>query len=290
MKFVLPPRLAHMSVSLVAALVIAGVPSSQFVAGQAAAESSPQKSQAAQISAVYQISLNGFDVGNFRYTSETSGQSYKLTSDVELSLMMGAFQWKGVSTTSGSTASAAALRPAAFGFDYSSTLKSGAVRMGFTKGNVESVSIDPPAPPMPDAVPLKPEHLTNVLDPLSAILAMTRDTGGSPCDRKLAIFDGKQRFDLQLIYRRNEPIEGSSEQATVCRVKYIPIAGFRQTEDTANLARTTGIEISFRSVPGAKLLVPQKIALPTMAGTAEITVQHVDINTPGSGQVALINE
>ena len=141
-----------------------------------------------------------------------------------------------------------------------------------------------------DTVPLKPEHLANVLDPLSAILALTQDSGGKPCDRKLAIFDGKQRFDLTLVFRRQEPIEGSAELASVCRVKYTPIAGFRQTEETANLARTTGIEISFRSVPSAHLFVPQKIVLPTLAGTAEITVQHVDIKTAGTGQLALIND
>lgn len=294
MKCVLSSRLIRVGVAFVAGLTVASMPIGPIGSGDASAQSAPSKAQptqvsATQVSAVYQIALNGFDVGSFRYTSEVSGQSYNLTSDVELSLLLGAFQWKGVSHTSG-TATAAAPKPASFGFDYSSTLKSGSLRMGFAKGSVETVSIDPPAPPIPDVVPLKPEHLANVLDPLSAILALTQDTGGKPCDRKLAIFDGKQRFDLQLIYRRQEPVEGSAEMAQVCRVKYIPIAGFRQTEETANLARTTGIEISFRPVPGAKLFVPQKIILPTLAGTAEITVQHVDIKSPGSGQVALINE
>jgi len=204
-------------------------------------------------------------------------------------LLMGAFQWKGVSRTSGQ-ATDAALKPGAFGFDFSSSLKSGSVAMGFANGSVKSVSIDPPAPTAPDTVPVKSEHLVNVLDPLSALLALTQDKGGEPCNRRLAIFDGKQRFDLQLIYRRQEPIEGSSDTASVCRVKYIPIAGFRQTEETANLARSTGIEISFRQAPGARLFVPQKIVLPTLAGTAEIALERIDIDTPGSGQVALINE
>lgn len=288
MKCVLSSRPVRVGAALVAGLTVASMPVGPIGSGDASAQSAPSKAQRAQVSAVYQIALNGFDVGSFRYTSEVSGQSYKLTSDVQLSLLLGAFQWKGVSQTSGSTA--ATPKPSSFGFDYSSTLKNGSVRMGFAKGIVETVSIEPPAAPIPDVVALKPEHLTNVLDPLSAILALTQDTGGKPCDRKLAIFDGKQRFDLQLIYRRQEPVEGSAETAQVCRVKYTPIAGFRQTEETANLARTTGIEISFRSVPGAKLFVPQKITLPTLAGTAEITVQHVDIKSPGSGQVALINE
>ena len=289
MKFALPPRATRVSPAVAAALIVAGLACGPVGTRMAAAQSSPPKFQAASVNAVYQISLNGFDVGSFRYTSQIDGQAFKLTSDVELSLLMGAFHWKGLSQTSGMTG-AALPKPAAFSFDYSSSLKSGAVHIGFAKGGVETVSIDPPSPFDPDTVAVKPEHLVNVLDPLSAILALTQDTGAKPCDRKLAIFDGKQRFDLQLIFRRQEPIEGTAEQVSVCRVKYIPIAGYRATEETANLARATGIEISFRQLASARLLVPQKIVLPTLAGNAEITVQHVDLTTPGSGQVALINE
>ncbi len=281
MKCVLLSRQAVFSAALAATLAGSGF---------ARAQSAPAKSNSSAVSAVYQIALNGFNVGSFRYTSQVGAQSYDLTSDVKLSLLLGAFTWSGVSHTVGSAAGDASLKPASFGFEYSSSLKSGSVRMGFAKGAVNSVSIEPPAAPVPDVVPLKPEHLSNVLDPLSAILALTQDKGSQPCERRLAIFDGKQRFDLQLIYRRDEAIEGTSETAAVCRIKYIPIAGYRQTEEMTNLARTTGIEISFRKVAGAKLFVPQKIVLPTMAGTAEITVQQVEIKDASNGQLALIND
>jgi Protein of unknown function (DUF3108) len=289
MKYALPARASRALAAGAAAVVFSALPQGPLGTSVSLAENRPQALQGSQISAVYQIALNGFDVGTFHYGSDTSGAAYKLTSEVELSLLMGAFHWKGVSHTSGQ-ASTTGVKPASFGFEYSSSLKSGSVRMGFAKGSVESVSIDPPVPAIPDVVPVKPEHLINVLDPLSAILAITQDTGGKPCDRKVAVFDGKQRFDLQLMYRRQDAIEGSIETASVCRVKYIPIAGYRQSEETANLARTTGIEISFRQVPGAKLFVPQKIVLPTLAGPAEITVQRVDLKMAGSGQIALVND
>jgi Protein of unknown function (DUF3108) len=268
--------------------VVAGLALSSAVQGaEAPAKTAPQT---AHVEAIYKIALNGFDVGNFHYVSDMRNGAYTLASDVELSLLMGAFHWKGVSKTNGTLATAAAPRPGSFSFDYTSTLKQGSVRMGFAKNGVESIAIDPPAPAAPETVPLKPEHLVNVLDPLSAVLALTQDTGVAPCERKVQIFDGKQRFDLQLVYRRQDPIEGTTETAAVCRVKYLPIAGFRATEETANLARTTGIEISFRRVANAKLFVPQKIVLPTLAGNAEISVQSVGISSPATGQVALVNE
>ena len=297
MSFVVSSRTIRTTGALAAVLGLVGSQESPIGPSSARAQSAQAAVSASQVSAVYQIALNGFNIGSFSYTAAISGQSYTLNSEVDLSLLMGAFKWTGISHTTGQTGGttsgptgAASLKPATFGFDYTSTLKNGAVRMGFNKGSVDSVSIDPPAPLIPGIVPVKSEHLINVLDPLSAILALTQDNGGKPCDRKVAIFDGKQRFDLQLVFRRQELQEGSTEPVSVCRVKYIPIAGYRPTEETANLAKSTGIEISFRSVPDAKLQVPHKVVLPTLAGTAEISIERVQINTPGAGQVALVNE
>lgn len=254
-------------------------------AGPAAAE--PQVN-APEIAALYKITLNGFDVGSLRYTAEHAGKAYALKSEVELSLLLGAFQWKGISNSAG-TLMGTGPRPSGFTFEFTSTMRSGSVRVGFDDGNVESVSVMPYQPAAPDVVPVKEQDLKGVLDPLSAILALTRDDGVSPCARKVSIFDGKQRFDLQLAYRRQEPLPGQQGMATVCRVKYIPIGGYRNSEETANLARSTGIEISFRSVGANGVLVPQHVVLPTMAGPAELTVQRVEVGTPGHGQVALVD-
>jgi hypothetical protein len=233
------------------------------------------------VAAHYKVSLNGFDVGTFDYSSEIQGQGYRLKSDVSLSLLLGAVSWRGLSQTEGATPSAP--KPKSFGFDHQSTLKSGLLRLGFNSGAVETVTIDPPPPVVADMVPLQREHLKNVLDPLSAVLALTQDTGREPCDRRVPIFDGRQRFDLQLSARRQDGAD------VVCRVKYIPLGGYQANEATQALARSTGIEISFRRVPSAKLFVPQKVVLPTIAGAAEIEVQTVTINGVSVGQVASVD-
>jgi hypothetical protein len=164
------------------------------------------------------------------------------------------------------------------------------VRLGFDKGNVQTVSVVPLSAPAGDAVPVGQQDLKNVLDPLSAILALTQGGVSNPCARKVSIFDGKQRFDLQLSYRRQEPLgDGQNGMATVCRIAYVPIAGYRRNEDTQSMARNTGIEIAFRSVPGVALSVPHRLVLPTLAGQAELIAERVDIKTAGEGQVALVN-
>jgi hypothetical protein len=243
----------------------------------------------AEISALYRITLNGFEIGTLRYTSTVTRNDYTLASDVELSALLGAFHWKGVTRTAGTIAGNDP-KPAGFSFEFESTTKSGSVKMGFNPGGVASVSIAPPGFEASDAIPVQAQHLRGVLDPLTAILALTQVESATPCGRKLSIFDGKQRFDLELNYRRQTPVaEGQPDMVIVCRVKYVPIAGYTPSEETKRLANNTGIEIAFRPVPSAHLMLPQQLTIPTLVGPAEITVLHVDITTPDRGQIALVN-
>ena len=159
--------------------------------------------------------------------------------------------------------------------------------MGFDKDGVQRLSVLPVTVEAPDTVPLTEAHLKGVFDPLTAILALTHSDADSPCGRKVPIFDGKQRFDLALKYVRKEPVTGiPTETAIVCRVKYTPIAGYRPTDDTRQLAASNDIEIAFRMVPAAKLMLPQSVAVPTAAGSARIDLERVNIELPERGRVA----
>lgn len=239
-----------------------------------------------RVQASYKISLNGFNLGSFQFKSNVGRTRYTLETDVEISALLGVFKWKGITHTSGSL-SERAPKPADFRFDYESTVRSGSVAMGFDKNGIERVTVMPVTLESPDTVPLGPAHLKGVVDPLSAILALTHSDAPTPCGRKVSIFDGKQRFDLALRFVRNEPVVGiPGETAVVCRVKYTPIAGYRPTEETRQLAATNDIEISFRLVPAAKLMLPQSVALPTMAGAARIDLERVSIEVPDRGQLA----
>ena len=75
--------------------------------------------------------------------------------------------------------------------------------------------------------------------------------------------------------------------AYVCQVRYVPIAGHKPNEQTRALAASRGIELALRPVPGANVFVPQRISVPTNAGTASILVQNVKIVTRQNEQIAL---
>lgn len=256
-----------------------------------AAKAEPAGPWPSQVNAVYTITFNGFDIGSFEFSSAVSGSSYALSGDARLSALLGAFTWRGATRTTGVIAREQP-RPAGYTFTYAGTGKSGSVQLGFAGDGIKAVEVLPVAPPSPIAVPVKDGHLKGVLDPLSAVMALARTAAANPCDRKLAIFDGKQRFDLLLSYKRQEHVRetrpsGQPGVAVVCRVRYQPIAGHKANEETRAMAAADGIEISLRPVPSANVFVPHQIVIPTGAGTVKLTASRIQIVTPRNEQIAL---
>ena len=244
-----------------------------------------------RVQALYRVEFNGFDIGTFEFEAAVTGQSYTLKADAKLSALLGAFKWRGTTQSSGIIA-ADTPRPASYHFDFDGTARTGSVKMSFRGDSVTSLAHAPPYTPPPATVPVREPQLKGVLDPLSAVMALSRTGDENPCGRKLSIFDGKQRFDLALSYHRQEAIaearpSGQPGVAFVCRVRYLPIAGHRMTDETRALANSSGIEVSLRPVPSANLFIPHQITIPTGAGPATLTSLRVDIVTPRNEQIAL---
>jgi hypothetical protein len=244
------------------------------------------------VRASYDVNFNGITIGTFEFQAHTEGKSYSLSGNAQLTILL--FNWIGEIRTFGLLSASRAPRPAAFSFEFQSGGKSGSTRMDFASGNVTDVKHTPPAPPKTDIVPLREQHLKGVLDPLSAILVIANYSNPDPCDRRLPIFDGRERFDLLLSYKGQTKVSeqqpsGQPAIAHVCRVRYRPIAGHLTDSESSYLATTDGIEVSLRPVPSANILVPYQITIPTMLGYATIVSKRVEIETPGSPQIALLH-
>jgi hypothetical protein len=275
MKFSSVARAAGVS-ALLAALALPAVADPKVI-------KVPPAAAPLEIAAAYRISLNGFNLGSLQFNARIQNGTYVADSDVSLSALLGAFRWYGVTRTAG-TLSGGVHRPQAYSFDFDGSVKSGSVRMGFTGAEITSVSVKPDSFSAPDTVPLERQHLKSTLDPLSAVMALIRVEGEAPCGRKLAIFDGKQRFDLALVARREAA--GTPGIEPVCRIKYTPVAGYRPNAETKAMAESNGIEIAFRRVANAGLMVPHRVVIPTMAGDAVIEAERVSIDAGGRGLVA----
>ncbi len=253
----------------------------------AAAADTPSK-----IKASYNIEFAGIEIGKFRFQSTIDSASYSSSGSAKLSALLGAFKWRG-STSSTGVWGRGEPQPSRYAFKYKSNSKSGSVDMSFRKGSVADRTLEPPSKPSKRSVPLSEGHLKDVLDPMSAVMALTTGQIDKPCDRKVAVFDGKHRFDLELSYRRKERIKearpsGEPDIAIVCGVRYIPIAGHKDNKSTRYMAAAKGIEVALRPIPSANILVPYEIRIPTFAGSAVLRSQRVEITT-GMKQIALVH-
>lgn len=105
----------------------------------------------------------------------------------------------------------------------------------FADGRVETAYFKKgkKAPFDDDRVPIPNRALTGSLDLLTAILAAT--AGGNnksqPCGRRIPVFDGRRRYDVELLPAGSEALKKSKYSAykgpaVKCRLAVTPIGGF----------------------------------------------------------------
>lgn len=263
----------------------------------AAAE--PAASWPARVDAHYSLQFTGLgEVGTFRYRSQFQGNDYTMTGNAEVKVPL-IYKWSSSISGSG-TLVGDEPRPATYLFSSQGKPVIGgakrlSVRLGLKDRAVTQVNIVPPHNPGgAHYVPVKPEHLQSVIDPLTAVLTMTHARGGSPCGRRMAIFDGKQRFDLLTSPAGQQKVaearpSGQPAIGYLCKVRYIPVGGFKDTEDFRSMINNSSAEIALRPVPSANLLVPYRITVSTKWGTGTMVLRRMDIEAPGQKQIALVH-
>jgi hypothetical protein len=135
---------------------------------------------------------------------------------------------------------------------------------------------EPPYAPAPDRVAVLDAHRHGALDPMTAglIPAALQGEPVAPeaCQRTLAIFDGRQRFDLALAFKRLDSVkaeQGYQGPVVVCTVIYQPVAGHRVSRGAIKYLMTTrDMEMWLAPITGTRILVPFRISVPTFVGTA----------------------
>lgn len=232
------------------------------------------------VKARYVVSVAGVRIGDFDFNSQIDGQRYTIDSATSIKLLFGTFKWSSRSVTKGVVRGA--IMPEAFEFNYRSNSKRFRTAVRFARGDVAALENHPPVRPSRKRVPLRPEHLKDVMDPMSAIMAMTRGAGRNPCQGSFDVFEGRVRFKLSLEAKgkRRIPERGNSGQPRVghvCRIRFIPIAGHKRNKTVQKLSRNSDMEVVLRPVPIADLFVPYLITVPTGYGTVSIASQRVEI-------------
>jgi hypothetical protein len=164
--------------------------------------------------------------------------------------------------------------PARFSSSVTSDRRTEEIRMTLNAAAVRDFAIDPPSPPNPERVPVTDAHRRGVSDPMTAALMRVPGVGDplvpEACNRKLSIFDGRMRFDLQMAFKRMDQVradKGYEGRAVVCAVYFSPVAG--HIPDRAAIKYLTdqrSIEVWLVPIAGTRLLVPFRVAVPTPLG------------------------
>jgi hypothetical protein len=244
-----------------------------------------------KLEAHYSASLAGIPVGQGSWTIDIGEGHYTAAASGMTTGLIKVFTGgRGTGAAQGTLAGG---RSAAS--NYSATIKTSRhtdeVRMTVAGGTVKDFKLEPPQDPDPKRIPVTEAQRQGVLDPMTASLVFMPGSGDmrgpQACDRTLAIFDGKLRYDLRLAYKRMENVKaekGYAGPAVVCAVSFAPVAGYIPTRTAIKyLAEKNDIEVWLAPIAGTRVMVPfrAQVGTPFGLGMLEAT-QFVSVASKGS--------
>jgi hypothetical protein len=227
-----------------------------------------------KLEARYAVTLAGIPLGTGTWVIDVAPDQYTAVASGRTTGLVSLISNGSGSSGSRGAIQGASLVPATYVSSTISDRRSDDVRMTLRAGTVKDVSVEPQMPPSPDRVPVTDVHRKGVSDPMSAAIMPVAGSGEmltpDACKRKLAIFDGRQRADIELAFKRMDRVhadKGYQGAAVVCTVLYKPIAGHRPERPAIKyLVETREMEMWLVPISGTRLLVPFRFSVPTPFG------------------------
>jgi hypothetical protein len=162
------------------------------------------------------------------------------------------------------------------------------IHVAIKNGEVKEYKALPPDT-IPDLVPLSEGQRKGVLDPMTATMIRVPGNGdvlnAAACRRSIPVFDGRVRYNLQLMYKRTEEVtteKGYSGPALVCGVYFSPLGGYAPGRFSIKfLTGQREMEIWLAPIAGTRVLVPIRFETPTPLGHGVIeATQFVAVAQP----------
>jgi hypothetical protein len=236
------------------------------------------------LQAHYAVSLVGLRIGDLYAHGKMGSPNYQIDLHANLTGLATLVSSARLALASSGAMRRDRLAPMTYATSSVNEAETRTLRMALKAGTVKAVEIMPAPQFYGERVPVTEANKRNVLDPTSAlIMPVPRNEpldGPAACDRTLPIYDGYARFDIALHYAGTQSVSvpGYSGPVAMCTARYHPISGHMvNSRSTAFMAQNTGIEVWLAPVEGAHVVVPFRVALPTMTGQLE--VQAVEFTT-----------
>ena len=221
----------------------------------------------------YAVSLGGLSLGTASLKGTITPKSYNLHAAAALGGLAGMVTGgRGAATAQGAI-DGKRVAAGSYSVTAANSEMTRTIQMAISGGSVTQAVINPPLDPKPDRVAVTPAHKSGVIDPLAA-LVMTSAAGNpqEACNRTLQIFDGAQRFNIQLSYAGSRNVaaqEGYAGPVLICKARYTPIAGHREGRPAVKfMTENRDMETWLAPTGVAGVYVPFRVAVKTQVGTS----------------------
>ncbi|MCK9907714.1 DUF3108 domain-containing protein [Microbacteriaceae bacterium K1510] len=265
------------------------------VCGFASVVAAPEAARAqAKLEAQYSASLAGLPIGSGSWVIEIGDTNYSAAATGTTAGLLRAFTG-GQGTTAGrGTLNGSRAMSSIYAATISTRRKSDEIRLTIANGAVKDFKVDPPQDDDPERVPLTEAHRQNVLDPMTASMVRMSGNGDlltpDACQRKVSVFDGRLRYDLDLAFKRMDKVKadkGYAGPVVVCAIYFAPVAGFIPTRTAIKyLTNMRDMEVWLAPIAGTRVLVPFRAQGPTPIGEAVLeATQFVSMPLPTKAAV-----
>jgi hypothetical protein len=219
------------------------------------------------LDASYTISFARIPVGEITATAVFGQNEYAISARARAGGVLKALLVDGEASFSTYSIKGDYPVPTTFTSKIVSNAESSDVTMVLEEGNVKELAVTPP--PSSDLVPVTEANRQGIVDPLTALLFSAGAAGEGlsqeACRRTLPIFDGHQRYDLKLAFKRMDKMtaeKGYAGPVVVCSLNYEPIAGHRANIPLVKyLSEGREIEIALAPIAGTRLLAPFRLSV-----------------------------
>jgi hypothetical protein len=247
-------------------------PTVGLLATLAFAGAEPAHSQA-KLDADYSVTLLGIPIAHITWTVAIRQDQFSAAANGSTSGLLRVFSpGSGTASANGSVGTAQP-KPANFALTITNNKGPDGEKIVFSGGRAKE-TLDHPLTTSPSWIPLTEAHRVGVVDPMTALLFHVPGNGNlvvpQACQRKIAVFDGHMRYDLQLAFKRLDRVRanaGYQGPVVVCSVSFSPVAGYEPGRYTIKyVAAQHDIEIWLAPLAGTRLLVPFRAYTPTPLG------------------------
>jgi len=228
-----------------------------------------------KLEARYEVTLAGLEIGSGSWMVDISDTHYLAAASGSTTGLLRIFTGgQGTSAARGTLNGSGVPLTSIYAATITTRDKSDEIRLTINHGDVKDTRLDPPRDKDPERVPITSAHEHGIIDPMTASLLHAPPSGDmivpETCQRTLAIFDGRLRYDLKLAYKRVEQVKtakGYSGPALVCSVYFTPIAGFIPSRSAIKyIAKLKDMEVWFAPISGTRVLVPIRAEGPSPIG------------------------